>query len=115
MIAFTIFTALVIIQIIKLSTPPTDQPQVGEQAASVSDLSDFTSDGPPSSAAITTNDFPLESPGGLPPQQPLTINSSHEDIWRRQLMSHYLRQNIWVDVSVILHGPSDYYGPPRAE
>ena len=65
----------------------------------------------PYSAAITTNDFPVEPPGRLGPQELLTLNSSHEDTWHHQFGPLPLAEYL----GGCLHGPSDYYGPPRAE
>lgn len=51
----------------------------------------------------------------LPPQPPLTMASSHEDIWRRILLSRFTWQSLWADILVIVHGPEGYIGPPLVE
>jgi hypothetical protein len=52
---------------------------------------------------------------GIPPQAPLSINSSHDDIWRRMLLSRFLWQTLWADLVVVLYGPEGYIGPPQTE
>lgn len=51
----------------------------------------------------------------FPPQQPLSLESTAEDIWRRLLLSRRLWNTLWVDVWVVLYGPEGYNGPPRTE
>jgi len=46
---------------------------------------------------------------------PLTIESNHDDIWRHILLSRQTWSSVWVDFTVILHGPGDYIGPPLVE
>ena len=56
------------------------------------------------------------SPGSrIIPLPPLSLQSSHEDIWRRLLMNRYLWHTRWSDVWIILYGPRGYRGPMRAE
>lgn len=58
---------------------------------------------------------PDEWKNGIPPQEPLSLQSTSEDIWRRLLLSRQLWDTLWVDVWLILSGPESYNGPPRAE
>lgn len=64
------------------------------------------------SASLRPGDMYLQR---LPPQPPLTLASSHEDIWRRILLSRFTWQSLWADVLVIVHGPEGYIGPPLVE
>lgn len=52
---------------------------------------------------------------GIPPQEPLSLDSTSEDIWRRLLLSRRLWDTLWVDVWLVLNGPESYNGPPRTE
>ena len=58
---------------------------------------------------------PSSSTDAFPLQAPLTKNSTHDEIWKRILISRNLWDTLWADVWVILHGPANYIGPPRAE
>jgi DNA-directed RNA polymerase specialized sigma24 family protein len=64
---------------------------------------------------INSAEGPEHDPYRILTKPPLTIDSSHEEIWRRILMSRLTWTSLWADVSVILHGPSDYIGPPLVE
>ena len=58
---------------------------------------------------------PTSSTKAFPQQAPLTKNSTHDEIWKRILISRNLWDTLWADVWVILYGPANYIGPPRAE
>jgi hypothetical protein len=53
--------------------------------------------------------------GRIPPQTPLSRNSSHEEIWRRLLISRFAWDTLWADVWLVLRGPDDYHGPTLVE
>lgn len=78
------------------------------------DLSSDIRFGPPAQSADIYNNLQPKSTdfSFLPP---LTRDASHEDIWRRMLLSHFLWKTIWVDLNITLWGPADYSGPPRTE
>lgn len=53
--------------------------------------------------------------GGIPLQPPLSRNSTHEEIWRRLLLSRFAWDTLWADVWLVLRGPEDYNGPTLVE
>lgn len=44
---------------------------------------------------------------------PLSLFSSHEEVWHRLLLSRFLWKTMWTDVWITLYGPEDYEGPRR--
>jgi hypothetical protein len=57
----------------------------------------------------------IDAQGKPIPVQPLSQASSHEDIWRRLLLSRSLWKTLWADVWLVLRGPEGYRGPPMME
>ena len=115
LLGISLVVAFFLFRTVSYLTSPSSGAADSDQVMSLQELSDFNS-----ADAFNSADNPLDyQPSkwlhGIPPQEPLSSQSSHEDIWRRLLLSRYLWKTLWADVRVILNGPEDYSGPPQAE
>ena len=64
---------------------------------------------------ILPNNKPQDNSGNVPGMNPLTLQSSPEEIRERILSSSQLWSTMWADVIVTFNGPAGYIGPPYTE
>jgi hypothetical protein len=115
LLGIAIFVAFFLFRLAAYFTSPTSVPEELDQSTLNQELTQFDRVDAVDRADPLAANPPAKWLRGIPPQEPLSRNSNHEEIWRRLLLSRYSWKTMWVDLTMTLSGPADYYGPPIAE